>query len=122
MNLVKYTLILRKKHLELLLSLITEKKKKKNTKIQKPWFDLDCKFERQYYRKMKRKHKFRNSDNSRKELKEAEKKYKKQMDTSIRKYRQKNEERIENFEIEKSKGILENIKQGPKEKTTKYFY
>jgi hypothetical protein len=44
------------------------------------------------------------------------------MDTSIRKYRQKNEERIENFEIEKSKGILENIKQGPKEKTTKYFY
>jgi hypothetical protein len=30
--------------------------------------------------------------------------------------------RIENFEIEKSKGILENIKQGPKEKTTKYFY
>jgi hypothetical protein len=27
---------------------------------------------------MKRKHKFRNSDNSRKELKEAEKKYKKQ--------------------------------------------
>jgi hypothetical protein len=47
------------------------------------------KFELQYYRKMKRKHKFRNSDNSRKELKEAEKKYKKQMDTSIRKYRQK---------------------------------
>jgi hypothetical protein len=31
------------------------------------------------------------------------------MDTSIRKYRKKNEEKIENFEIEKSKGILENI-------------
>ena len=31
---------------------------------------------------MKRKHKFRNSDNSRKELKKAEKKDKKQMDTS----------------------------------------
>jgi hypothetical protein len=51
--------------------------------------EILCKFERQYYRKMKRKHKFRNSDNSKKELKEAEKKYKKQMDTSIRKYRQK---------------------------------
>ena len=51
------------------------RKKKRNTKIQKPWFDLDCKFERQHYRKMKHKHKFRNSDNSRKELKEAEKKY-----------------------------------------------
>jgi hypothetical protein len=63
------------------------RKKKRNAKIQKPWFDLDCKFERQHYRKMKRKHKFRNSDNSRKELKEVEKKYKKQMDTSIRKYR-----------------------------------
>jgi hypothetical protein len=23
------------------------RKKKRNTKIQKPWFDLDCKFERQ---------------------------------------------------------------------------
>ena len=88
MNLVKYTLILRKKHLELLLSLITERKKR-NTKIQKPWFDLDCKFERQYYRKMKHKHTFRNSNNSRKERKEDEKKYKMQMDTSIRKYRKK---------------------------------
>jgi hypothetical protein len=70
-------------------NIYNNRKKKRNTKIQKPWFDLECKFERQYYRKMKRKHKFRNSDNSRKELKEAEKKYKKQMDTSIRKYRQK---------------------------------
>ena len=65
------------------------RKKKRNTKIQKPWFDLDCKFERQYYRKMKHKHTFRNSNNSRKERKEDEKKYKMQMDTSIRKYRQK---------------------------------
>ena len=89
---------------------------------KKPWFDLDCTFERQYYRKMKRKHKLRNSNNSRKELKEAEKKYRKQMDISMRKYRQKMKKRIENFEIEKSKGILENIKQGSKEKTTKYFY
>jgi hypothetical protein len=71
---------------------------------------------------MKRKHKLRNSNNSRKELKEAEKKYRKQMDISMRKYRQKMKKRIENFEIEKSKGILENIKQGSKEKTTKYFY
>jgi hypothetical protein len=30
--------------------------------------------------------------------------------------------KIEIFEIEKCKGILENIKQGSKEKTTKYFY
>jgi hypothetical protein len=51
------------------------RKKKRNTKIQKPWFDLDCKFERQYYRKTNRKNKFRNSDNSRKELEEAEKLY-----------------------------------------------
>ena len=48
------------------------RKKKRNTKIQKPWFDLDCKFERQYYTKMKGKHKFRNSDNSRKELRGRE--------------------------------------------------
>jgi hypothetical protein len=58
------------------------RKKKRNTKIQKPWFDLDCKFERQYYRKMKRKHTFRNSNNSRKKRKEDEKKYKMQMDTA----------------------------------------
>jgi hypothetical protein len=42
------------------------------------------------------KHKFRNSDNSRKELKEAEKKYKKQMDTSIRKYRQQIKKELKN--------------------------
>jgi hypothetical protein len=44
------------------------------------------------------------------------------MDISMKKYRQKMKKRIENFEIEKCKGILENIKQGSKEKTTKYFY
>jgi hypothetical protein len=26
------------------------RKKNRNTKIQKPWFDSDCKFEHQYYR------------------------------------------------------------------------
>ncbi|CAG2203096.1 unnamed protein product [Mytilus edulis] len=33
-------------------------------KFSKPWFDLDCKFARQNYRKMKRRRKQRNSDSS----------------------------------------------------------
>lgn len=56
-------------------------------KFSKPWFDIDCKFARQNYRKMKRRRKQRNSDSSKRELKDAEKKYKKQMHISIRKYR-----------------------------------
>ena len=49
------------------------------------------KFEPQYNRKMKRKEKFRNSDKSRKELKEVEKKYKKADGLFHKKIQTKNE-------------------------------
>jgi vacuolar-type H+-ATPase subunit H len=101
--------------LELLLSLITERTKE-ILKLKNHWFDLDCKFERQYYRKMKRKHKFRNSDNSRKELKEAEKNHKKQMDTSIRKYRQKMKTELKTLRSKNPKEYWKILNKGQKKK------
>ena len=83
---------------------------------KKPWFDLDCTFERQYYRKMKRKHTFRNSNNSRKELKEAEKKYRKQMDISMRKYRQKMKKKLKTLRSKNAKEYWKILNKGQKKK------
>jgi vacuolar-type H+-ATPase subunit H len=65
---------------------------------------------------MKRKHKFRNSDNSRKELKEVEKKYKKQMDTSIRKYRQKMKKELKTLRSKNPKEYWKILNKGQKKK------
>jgi vacuolar-type H+-ATPase subunit H len=65
---------------------------------------------------MKRKHKFRNSDNSRKEFKEAEKKYKKQMDTSIRKYRQKMKKELKTLRSKNPKEYWKILNKGQKKK------
>ena len=65
---------------------------------------------------MKRKHKFRNSDNSRKELKEAEKKYKKQMYTSIRKYRQKMKKELKTLRSKNPKEYWKILNKGQKKK------
>jgi hypothetical protein len=43
--------------------------------LSKPWFDLDCKFARKSYRKIKRRFKSRKTDLSHSELRDAEKKY-----------------------------------------------
>ena len=45
--------------------------------LSKPWFDLDCKFARKNYTKIKRRFKSRKIDLLHSELRDAEKKYKK---------------------------------------------
>ena len=50
----------------------------------KPWFGADCKFARQHCRKLKRRSKTNNTEETRELMKKAEKYYKKQMDVSIK--------------------------------------
>jgi hypothetical protein len=59
---------------------------------------------------------FRNSDNSRKELKEDEKKNKKQMDTSIRKYRQTMKKELKTLTSENPKEYWKILNKGQKKK------
>jgi len=49
------------------------------------WFGADCKFAREHYRKLKRRSKTNNTEETRKLMRKAEKDYKKQMDVSIKK-------------------------------------
>jgi hypothetical protein len=52
------------------------KNQKEKQFSSKPWFDLDCKFARKNYRKIKRRFKSRKTDLLHSELRDAEKKYK----------------------------------------------
>jgi hypothetical protein len=56
--------------------------------LSKPWFDLDCKFARKSYRKIKRRFKSRKTDLSHSELRDAEKKYKNLLNKKIKNYSQ----------------------------------
>ncbi|CAG2255590.1 MPC2 [Mytilus edulis] len=63
----------------------TQKRKSTNKKPKgdKPWFNEECRFERQNYRKLKRKLKFRKTDTLKREVSEAEKRYKNTLDLRI---------------------------------------
>jgi hypothetical protein len=58
--------------------------KNKNGQNQKPWFDQDCKFARQKYRKSKRRYKLNNTIRNRSIMIDDEKGYKKVMDEKYR--------------------------------------
>ena len=74
----------------------------------KPWFDLDCKFARQKYLKLKRKfHKYRTEINKQM-LAESEKNYNK----TQRKYRQNLCRRLKNMHTKDPKEFWEILNQG----------
>ena len=56
--------------------------------LSKPWFDLDCKFARKKYRKIKRRFKSRETDLLHSELRDAEKKYKNLLNKKFKHYSQ----------------------------------
>ena len=60
--------------------------KNKNGQNQKPWFDQDCKFTRQKYRKSKRRYKLNNTIRNRSIMIDDEKGYKKVMDEKYKIY------------------------------------
>ena len=63
------------------------KNKIKKPRGDKPWFNIDCNFARQNYRKLKRRYKKYPSQFSREQYKKSEKEYKKLLDKTIKNYR-----------------------------------
>ena len=61
-------------------------KNKNGQNQEKPWFDQDCKFARQEYRKSKRRYKLNNTIRKRSIMTDDEKDYKKVMDTKYKIY------------------------------------
>jgi hypothetical protein len=58
-----------------------------NSKTHKPWFTVQCKFQRQNYRKLKRKYKRYNTDAVKNEVAAAERQYKRTVDISMSRHR-----------------------------------
>jgi len=80
--------------------------------IDKPWFDKDCKFARQNYRKLKTIfHKYRTKINKQM-LAESEKKYKRTLDKTQRKYRQNLCRRLKNMRTKDPKDFWKILNQG----------
>ena len=76
-------------------------KKKIITKGDKPWFDIECKRARQYYRKMKRKK--GESQYSYNLAKKSEKEYKKVLNKAMKNYRKKMTKKMQNLRFQNTK-------------------
>jgi hypothetical protein len=63
------------------------KQKINNNKTHKPWFTAQCKFQRQNYRKLKRKYKRYKTDAVKNELAAAERQYERTLDISMSRHR-----------------------------------
>ena len=70
--------------------------KNKNCQNQKPWFDQDCKFARQKYRKSKRSYKLNNTIRNRSIMIDDEKGYKKDMNEKYKIYCKKISDDLKN--------------------------
>ncbi|XP_063436376.1 uncharacterized protein LOC134717812 [Mytilus trossulus] len=83
----------------------TDKPKKRAPKKKgdKPWFNYDCKFARQNFRKLKRRLKFSPSLLLYNEVKDSERKYKKVMDKAIKTHRRDMAKRLKNLRSQNSK-------------------
>jgi hypothetical protein len=87
-------------------------KKRKVCISSKPWFGADCKFARQHYRKLKRRSKTNNTEETRELMKKAEKYYKKQMYVSIKKHRKEMTKKIKNLRSNNSKEFWKLMRKG----------
>jgi hypothetical protein len=71
---------------------------------------VQCKFQRQNYRKLKRKYKRYKTDAVKNELAAAERQYKRTLDISMSRHRKDMQNKLKNYVHKKSKRILENFK------------
>ena len=71
---------------------------------------MQCKFQRQNYRKLKRKYKRYKTDAVKNELAAAERQYKRTLDISMSRHRKDMQNKLKNCVHKKSKRILGNFK------------
>ena len=106
-----------------------KKGKKKLGKLKKEWFNDDCHFERQNFRKRKRKFKTCRTDQNFQDLKQAEKRYKKVMDQAILDHKRNLSKKIKNLKSNNSQEFWKLLKSGknreqpdiPMEKLFEFF-
>ncbi|XP_071138846.1 uncharacterized protein [Mytilus edulis] len=82
----------------------------------KPWFDVECKFARQNYRKLKRRFKSKNSCQNHLDMLNAEKVYKKVLDNKNRKFRNDLLNKIQNLRGNNPKKFWKILNKGKKKK------
>ena len=82
----------------------------------KPWFDHECKFARQHYRKLKRKFKYRPTNVQKREILDAEKRYKKLLDISSKKYRKDMRNKFKNLKTSNTKEYWRLLNRGKRRK------
>ncbi|VDI28266.1 Hypothetical predicted protein [Mytilus galloprovincialis] len=82
----------------------------------KPWFDVECKFARQNYRKLKRRFKSKNSCQNHLDMLNAEKVYKKVLDNKNRKFRNDLSNKIQNLRGNNPKEFWKILNKGKKKK------
>ncbi|CAG2254171.1 unnamed protein product [Mytilus edulis] len=97
---------------------LIQKRKSTNKKPKgdKPWFNEECRFERQNYRKLKRKLKFRKTDTLKREVSEAEKRYKNTLDANSKKYRKQMRSKLKYMKTSDPKEYWNLLNRGKQKK------
>ena len=86
-------------------STINSKKKINNSKTHRPWLTVQCKFQRQNYRKLKRKYKKYKTDAVKNELAAAERQYKRTLDTSMSRHRKDMQNKLKTMRTKNPKNL-----------------
>jgi hypothetical protein len=94
---------------------ITKNSKQKinNSKTHKPWFTVQCKFQRQNYRKWKRKYKRYKTKN---ELAAAETQYKRTLDISMSRHRKDLKNKLKTMRTKNPKEFWKILNKGKRKK------
>ena len=85
---------------------INSKNKINNSKTDKSWFTVQCKFQRQNYRKLKRKYKRYKTDAVKNELAAAEREYKRTLDTSMSRHRKDMQNKLKTMRTKNPKEFV----------------
>jgi hypothetical protein len=83
-----------------------------NSKTHKPWFTVQCKFQRQNYRKLKRKYKRYKTEAVKNELDAAERQYKRTLDISMSRHRKDMQNKLKTMRTKNPKEFWKILNKG----------